>query len=85
MDQLTKERKHEIGYLLFKHKVQEERFPIRSHDEMRRQLGVLSKEVGIPAEELEQFILELLPDLIGNMFGWSSCSITGTKAPEKGN
>lgn len=71
---MTAERRNEIAYLLLKRRLQRE--GIKLSDSMRREIGQAAKEVEISPDELKQFFLELLPELIGNALGFGRVGLT---------
>ena len=63
---LTKERKGEIALLYLKAKFQDE--GIRLKPDMRRQIGSDAAKIGIKAEEAEQFVEELVREMVEKIF-----------------
>lgn len=73
---LTKERRGEIAVLLLKRKIREEGIRLKPND-ISRNIGTISKEVGIPHEELSSFMKVLLEEMfdeaIHMAFGKTGC------------
>ncbi len=63
---LTKERKGEIALLYLKAKFQDE--GIRLKPDMRRQIGNEAAKIGIKPEEAEQFVEELVREMVEKIF-----------------
>lgn len=82
---LSEERRGQIALALVKAKFRKE--GLRLSSSARRELGATAAEIGVSIEELEQFVFDLLPELVGEAFGFKSVSITteGTKgdSPER--
>ncbi len=78
---LSLERQNTIAHAIAEHFLREE-FHLMSNSDYRRKLGngVQGLGSGISAEELHEFILSKLPKTIGQMFGWTNCSISGSSA-----
>jgi hypothetical protein len=78
---LSKERRGEIALALVKNEFR--RNGVRLSSNSRRELGVTAKDTGIPVEDLEEFILEVLPEMIGDAFGYSRVSLKTEGRREK--
>jgi len=63
---LTEERKGQIALLYLKAKFQDE--GIRLKPDMRRQIGNEAAKIGIKAEEAEQFVEELVREMVEKVF-----------------
>ena len=74
---MEEEKDNAIAHAIAEHFLREN-FRLTSGGEYRRRLGQTAETTGIPADELHQFILGKLPKIIGNMFGWDQCGITGS-------
>jgi|GEM_PF-2928541 len=76
---LSTERMDEIAHAIAEHFLLEN-FRLMSNHEYRRRLGQAAKQYrgDITAEELHQFIVGKTPTIIGRMFGWSRCGLTGS-------
>lgn len=74
---LSDERNTQIAHAISRHFVREN-FKLTSNGEYRRRLGQLASELGIPENELHEFALAKLSRVLGEMFGWESCSIEGS-------
>lgn len=83
MSDMTKERRGEIAYALLKEKMLREGVKLSSN--MPREIGQLTKATDIPSEELKAFFLDLLPEVIGDAFGYSHVSLVtkGSMTPEQ--
>jgi hypothetical protein len=71
---LTEARRGQIALALLKARLRKEGFRLSSSG--RRELGAEAANIGVPVEELEQFVLDLLPELIGNALGYENVSMT---------
>jgi hypothetical protein len=74
---LSEERKGQIALGLVKAKFK--RDGLRLSPNAKRELGVLAQEAGATIEEMQDFIPELLPELIGSAFGLQKVSVTCAK------
>ncbi|MEK9183564.1 MAG: hypothetical protein AAB890_00635 [Patescibacteria group bacterium] len=63
---LTKERKGEIALAVLKARAKQEGF--RIYPGIKRELGNLTKETGIPVDELEEYIREFALELLNETF-----------------
>jgi hypothetical protein len=64
---LTEARKNEIAYALLKLRMSKERTPL-SEVELKRSLGNLAKDTGVPSEELHQFAEHLIREMVDDAF-----------------
>jgi hypothetical protein len=71
---LSEERRGQIALALVKARFR--RDGLRLSPAARRELGATAAETGVPIEELEQFVFELLPEMVGDAFGFERVSIT---------
>jgi hypothetical protein len=80
---LTSERSNVIAQLIAEGSLVEN-FKLLSPSDYRRRIGNLAQALGhdIKAEEVHEFVLSKLPKLLGNMFGWEKCGITGANRPD---
>jgi hypothetical protein len=77
---LTPDRSDEIAQAIAAYFISQN-FRFMPENEYRRRIGQMPKQLGngITKEELHQYILDQLPKILGTMFGWKSCTITGTR------
>ncbi len=72
---LTEERRGQIAIEMVKNLLNKN--GVRLTPSMRREIGAQAKEMhNVRPEELEQFMLDLLPQMIGNAFGYDSVGLT---------
>ena len=62
---MTKERRGEIAYRLWKYRLKKEGIRL---DELDREIGNISKSTGIPREELREFVQEITGELVKEAF-----------------
>ena len=79
---LSEAEKNAIGMAIATKKLVDE-FKLMPANDYRRRLGSAAKELGVDVSHLHQFILAVLPQKMGEMFGWDSCTISArvTHAP----
>lgn len=77
---LTTERKGEIALLMLIDRLKREGLTLAPSS--RRDLHATAKRIGVPAEELAELVLEILPRLIGAAFGYEKVGLT-TEGPMK--
>jgi len=65
LEMMTKERKGEIAYRLWKYRLKKEGIRL---DELDREIGNISKSTGIPREELREFVQEITGELVKEAF-----------------
>jgi len=71
---LTEGRRGQIALAIVKSKFR--RDGLRLSSSARRELGSTAYEIGVPIEELEEFVLDLLPEMISEAFGYDRVSVT---------
>lgn len=76
---LSEERKNQIAHAVAEYYLCEN-FHFMSNGDYRRKLGNAAQTFKATSEELHEFILSKFPQLIGEMFGWDGCSLTGRAA-----
>lgn len=76
---LSTQRMDQIAHAIAEHFLLEH-FKLMPNGEYRRRLGQAAQQYDgdITPEELHQFIVGKTPKMIGRMFGWSRCGITGS-------
>lgn len=71
---MTPEKQGEIALAILKNRAAKNGLP--GKEELKRGVGTLSKETGIPKDDLMEFYRDILPQILGNMFDMKSVSIT---------
>ncbi len=71
---MSKERQGEIALALIEHRLKKQ--PMPAPADFRRELGNLSKDIGVSADDLVMFYETILPKLLGTMLGRSKVSLT---------
>ncbi len=63
MTTLSETRRGEIALALVRHQVRTQRLRL-SAQAIKREIGQLSKDIGIPPEELQAFVAQLLEEVL---------------------
>jgi len=63
---MDRQRRNQIAYLLVKSRFQDE--GIRLKPDMKRDIGNQAKKIGVPADELAQFVEELTNEMVEQIF-----------------
>ena len=66
MEKMDRDRRNQIAYLLVKARFRDE--GIRLKPDMKRDIGNQAKRIGVPTEELEQFVEELTRAMVQEVF-----------------
>lgn len=70
---LSKERLGEIALAMVKDQFRSGGF--RFSKNSRRELGETANRINVPVADLEQFALDILPEMIGEAFGYEHVSV----------
>lgn len=71
---LTEERRGQIALEIVKARFRKD--GLRLSSSARRELGAMASDIGVSLTELEEFLFDLLPELVGEAFGFTEVSIT---------